>query len=121
MHFTLSTLLLLALSSLTAAEPQLGGGAEVTTTAITQYPTTGYWPSLSTINSDSTTTVYILYTQTFAATALGTWPLGTVVSVGSVGLGSISGTVGGVERRAQATPKPIAAGLGKADVFAGKK
>lgn len=39
----------------------------------------------------------VVYTQTFAQTALGSWPLGTSPLPGTIGLGSIQGQVGVVK------------------------
>ncbi len=77
-------------------DPQVaaaGGGAVATTLADSQYPTTGTWASLLTAGG-TTTQIYAVYTQTFASTALGSWALGPTPGVGTIGLGSIGGTVG---------------------------
>jgi hypothetical protein len=39
------------------------------------------------------------FTQTFAATALGSWDLGPTPGVGSIGLGAIQGTVGVIKSK----------------------
>lgn len=94
--YTLS--LLAFLPSLALAQAGLGG--VVATSAATQMATTTLGaPSLYT--SDGTTGVSYVptYTQTFATTALGTWPIGATPLVGSVGLGTIQGTVGTVKNK----------------------
>lgn len=84
-----------------------GGGIAATTLAASQYPTTIYGPELLTVDG-TTTTTWTMYTQTFAATALGSWDLGATPRVGSIGLGSIQGTVGEVKtKRAIETPVPV--------------
>ena len=88
---------LLFLASLTAAapEPQLaqGGGIAPVTIAAVQYPTVTTAASLFTINGVTSST-YVVFTQTFASTALGSWDLGATPLSGVIGLGSIQGTVG---------------------------
>lgn len=68
-------LTLLTLSS-ASPEPQVaaGGGDAATTLAATQYPIVTTVASLMTVGG-TTTTTYIVYTQTFAATALGSYVL----------------------------------------------
>jgi hypothetical protein len=56
--------------------------------------------SLYTVNG-VTTASYGVYTQTFASTALGTWDIGAVPLSGSIGLGTIQGTVGVVPTKAK--------------------
>lgn len=63
--------------------------------APTQSPTVTQVLSLQ-IVGDSTIEVQAMFTQTFTKTALGTWPLGTEVKRGTIGLGDIAGSVGGV-------------------------
>lgn len=106
MHLLTSLALLTLPITLVSAQAAAGGGA-VATTANTQYPTVTTCESLKTV--DGTTTVEtVVFTQTFAATALGTWAFGNVVSSGSVGLGSISGTVGAKTKRGLADVMPTA-------------
>ncbi|KAF8848495.1 hypothetical protein BDZ45DRAFT_732902 [Acephala macrosclerotiorum] len=84
-----------------------GGGVAATTLAASQYPTTSTAGSLFT--SDGTTSAtWKLFTQTFATTALGSWDLGPTPGVGTIGLGTIQGTVGKVKtKRAIETPIPV--------------
>jgi hypothetical protein len=92
-----ATLLHLApLLALAAAQAAPGGGVPGATLAPTQSPTVTQVNSLQTVGG-STVVVPVVFTQTFAKTALGTWPLGTVVQKGSIGLGSIQGSVGDVK------------------------
>ncbi|KAL5321487.1 hypothetical protein ACEPPN_009446 [Leptodophora sp. 'Broadleaf-Isolate-01'] len=87
-----------------------GGGIAPTTLAPSQYPVSTTAGSLFTVNGVTSAT-WKLFVQTFATTALGTWELGPTPGVGSIGLGDIQGTVGGVrkaERRAVETPAPEA-------------
>ncbi|KUJ17898.1 uncharacterized protein LY89DRAFT_745887 [Mollisia scopiformis] len=84
-----------------------GGGIAATTLAATQYPTTSVAGSLFTVDG-TTSATWILMTQTFATTALGSWALGPTPGVGSIGLGSIAGTVGKVKsKRAIETAVPV--------------
>lgn len=107
-HLLLS---ILALLSFTTASPNPdpqavapGGGAAVTL-APTQSPTVGTWGSLFTV--DGTTSVaYVVFTQTFAATALGTWDLGPTPAAGTIGLGTIAGAVGSTKAAKRAMPTP---------------
>jgi len=69
----------------------IGGGAPVATAANSAAATTTYAASLITAGG-TTTTEWVAFTQTFNE-SLGTWVFPTALS-GSVGLGSISGTVG---------------------------
>jgi hypothetical protein len=108
-----TTLLPLLLTLVSAApEPQLaqGGGLAATTIAATQMATTTVAGSLFTINGVTSAT-WILFTQTFASTALGSWDLGPTPAAGSIGLGAIQGTVGGVKTKrgieAVQTPAPV--------------
>ena len=97
---------LLALLTRTLASPEaLGEQGAVTTQAATQMATTTTAGSLFT--SDGTTSVtWVLFTQTFATTALGTWDLGATPGSGAIGLGTIAGTVGGLfSKRAMPTPE----------------
>jgi hypothetical protein len=79
--------------------------------AATPMPTVTSAPSLYTVNGVTTAT-YILFTQTFASTALGTWPIGATPLSGSIGLGTIQGTVGLVSTKSKRwwnaveTPEP---------------
>ncbi|KAH8599176.1 hypothetical protein B0O99DRAFT_613207 [Bisporella sp. PMI_857] len=70
-----------------------GGGAVDATIAPTQSPTISKVNYLTTIGG-KVTVVPTQFTQTFAKTALGTWPLGATPSAGVIGLGNIQGTVG---------------------------
>lgn len=70
--------------------------APAATLVATQSPTVTEVTSLQTV-AGSVVGVPVVFTQTFAATALGSWPLGTAVRKGTVGLGDISGSVGGVK------------------------
>ena len=63
-----------------------------------QYPVVTNAPSLFTLNG-VTSANQMVFTQTFASTALGTWDLGPTPGVGSIGLGSIAGTVGRVKTK----------------------
>lgn len=65
----------------------------VSSAAATQMATTSQCRSLVTLNG-VTTAQDILFTQTFASTALGTWALGAAPGVGSIGMGGIQGTYG---------------------------
>jgi hypothetical protein len=111
---------ILALLSLTTASPDpdpepdpqavaAGGGVAATTLANSQYPTVGIYGSLITVGG-TTTATFAEFTQTFATTALGTWALGPTPGVGTIGLGSIEGTVGIVKTK-RAVPT---AGFGSA-------
>ncbi|TVY17699.1 hypothetical protein LARI1_G003240 [Lachnellula arida] len=85
-----------------------GGGVE-TSAAATQYPTETTAGSLFTSNGVTSAT-WTLFIQTFATTALGSWDLGPSPQAGSIGLGSIAGTVGAVKtnaKRALETPPPL--------------
>lgn len=84
-----------------------GGGVAATTLAASQYPSTSIAGSLFTVGG-TTSATWKLFTQTFAATALGSWDLGATPAAGSIGLGSIQGTVGNVKtKRAIETPAPV--------------
>jgi len=108
------TLLSLSLApALTHAQAVAGGGAAagggvVATTAATQSPPVITGPSLQTVGGTTIAVQGVVFTQTFAATALGTWPLGTVVSAGSVGLGTIQGIVGGTAKKTKRAAMPSA-------------
>jgi hypothetical protein len=82
--------------SLALAQAAPGGGGPESTLAATQSPTVSTVNSLQTVGG-STVAVQVVFTQTFATTALGTWPLGTVVQTGVIGLGTIAGSVGEVK------------------------
>ncbi|TVY37984.1 hypothetical protein LSUB1_G003413 [Lachnellula subtilissima] len=84
------------------------GGGVVASSAATQYPTETTAGSLFTSNGVTSAT-WVLFIQTFATTALGSWDLGPSPQAGSIGLGSIPGTVGAVNtnaKRALETPAP---------------
>ncbi|KAE8449870.1 hypothetical protein EG329_007347 [Mollisiaceae sp. DMI_Dod_QoI] len=84
-----------------------GGGVAATTLAASQYPTTSVAGSLFTVGG-TTSAKWVLITQTFATTALGTWDLGPTPGVGTIGLGSIQGTIGKVKtKRAIETAAPV--------------
>ncbi|KAH7399838.1 hypothetical protein BKA64DRAFT_466304 [Cadophora sp. MPI-SDFR-AT-0126] len=88
-----------------------GGGVAPTTLAPSQYPISTTAGSLFTVNGVTSAT-WKLFVQTFATTALGTWELGPTPAVGSIGLGDIQGTVGGVRKEgrdlgAMETPAPV--------------
>lgn len=95
MHIT-DLLLLLPLLSLASSQAAPGGGAPVATLAPTQSPTVTQVMSIQTVGG-STVGVEVVFTQTFATTALGTWPLGTDVRSGTIGLGDIAGSIGAVK------------------------
>lgn len=107
MRFSLTTLLApLLLCSLTTAQVAPGGGAAPVSLAPTQFPVSTSITSLVTIGG-TTTGVYQLFVQTFAATALGSWDLGPTPRAGVIGLGDIQGEVGKVKtKRAVETPAP---------------
>lgn len=71
-----------------------GGGLAVTALANTQSATVSVLPSLVTIGN-SVTVETVTFTQTFATTPLGTWPLGTDVKQGTIGLGTLTAGGGG--------------------------
>ncbi|CZR67718.1 uncharacterized protein PAC_17617 [Phialocephala subalpina] len=99
----------LELGSVELEERQVaaGGGIAATTLAASQYPTTSTAGSLFTVDG-TTSATWKLITQTFATTALGSWDLGPTPGVGTIGLGSIQGTVGKVKtKRAIETPAPV--------------
>ncbi|APA16240.1 predicted protein [Sclerotinia sclerotiorum 1980 UF-70] len=107
MHFTsLSTLSLLALlPTLTYAQAGLGG-IVVTSVATQMATTTPGAPSLYTTDGTTTVSYIPIYTQTFATTALGTWAIGPTPLVGSIGLGTIQGTVRGMKSK-RAAPSGV--------------
>lgn len=86
-----STIFIPLLLGLAAAQ------APAATLVATQSPTVTEVTSLQTAAGGSVVGVPVVFTQTFAATALGSWPLGTAVQKGTVGLGDIAGSVGGVK------------------------
>jgi len=102
------TLLSLSLSPRLIHAQAAAGGGVVATTAATQSPTVVTGPSLQTVGGSTIAVQGVVFTQTFAATALGTWALGTVVSSGSVGLGTIQGTVGGTAKKTKRAAMPSA-------------
>ncbi|KAI9055520.1 hypothetical protein LZ554_000468 [Drepanopeziza brunnea f. sp. 'monogermtubi'] len=90
-----------------------GGGAATSTPAASQDAISRTAGSLFTINGVTSAT-WTLFVQTFATTALGTWELGPTPGVGTIGLGSIPGTVGGLKtKRAVETPAPPQASWGR--------
>lgn len=85
-----------------------GGGIAATTLPPTQYPTVTYAASLYTLGTYTSAT-WKEFTQTFATTPLGTWALGPTPRIGTIGLGTIKGTVCAVKsehKRALQTPIP---------------
>ncbi|RKF83377.1 putative secreted effector protein [Golovinomyces cichoracearum] len=85
-----------------------GGGIPATTLPPSQYPTVTFAGSLFTVGT-STSATWKEFTQTFATTALGTWALGPTPRIGTIGLGTIKGTVGVVKsahKRTLQTPSP---------------
>lgn len=83
----------------------------VSSAAATQMATTSQCRSLVTLNG-VTTAKDVLFTQTFASTALGTWALGAAPGVGSIGMGTIQGTPGATKTKrgffdALQTPGPL--------------
>ncbi|TVY65663.1 hypothetical protein LSUE1_G007170 [Lachnellula suecica] len=110
------TFLLFTLAAVALADPNpqavaAGGGGVATTLAASQVPVSTTAGSLFTVNGVTSAT-WKLYVQTFATTALGSWDLGPTPGVGSIGLGSIQGTVGVVKTKrgieAVETPAPQA-------------
>ncbi|KAH8796552.1 hypothetical protein BGZ57DRAFT_11829 [Hyaloscypha finlandica] len=91
---------LIALLSFTTADPQAvaAGGGVATTLAASQSPTVGTWGSLYTVGT-VTSVSWVVFTQTFASTALGTWSLGATPAAGTIGLGTIGGTVGSTKAK----------------------
>jgi hypothetical protein len=106
MHHTSPLSLLLALLitlslHIPSALAQVGGagvggaaGGAVAPPAATQYPVVAMVPKIVIVGT-RTTSSHFLFTQTFAVTALETWAFATP-GVGSVGLGDVGGTVGGL-------------------------
>lgn len=85
-----------------------GGGIPSATLALTPYPTVSNAASYLVVGT-TTTVTYKMFTQTFASTALGTWALGPTPRIGTIGLGTIQGTVGvvkSVHKKALQTPDP---------------
>lgn len=99
---------LLAFVSYASAQIAAGGGAQGTTVA-TQMATTTWAGSLYT-SGGTTSATWILYTQTFASTALGSWAFETTSS-GTIGLGTLEGTAGATKTKraiyARETPPPM--------------
>ena len=94
-----SQILLPLLAILTPAFAQNGvaaGGGLFGTAAAVQYPVVSQVASLLTVGG-TTTVKTVAFTQTFAATPLGTWDLGATPLSGVIGLGDIKGTVGAVK------------------------
>jgi hypothetical protein len=95
------TTLLIVLATLlivpfTSAQIAAGGGvAPAPSLAATQYPTVLNVPKIL-IQGGVTTSQEVVFTQTFASTALGTWAFPTP-AVGTIGLGEIEGQVGEVK------------------------
>lgn len=124
MHFPAATILL-ALAASAHASPSFvadlspengsqleerqiaaGGGVPATALAPSQYPIVSVVGSLFTIGG-ATSVTWTPFTQTFAATALGSWDLGLTPRPGSIGLGDITGQVGAtVSKRAIETAAP---------------
>lgn len=106
MQISLSALItpLLLLTSLANAspEPQLaqGGGVAATSIVATQQAVVTTANSLFTLDG-TTSASYLVFTQTFASTALGSWPIGATPMSGAIGLGTIQGTVGVVSTKAK--------------------
>ena len=98
----ITPLLLLPSLANAAPEPQLaqGGGVAATTIAASQYPVVTTANSLFTVNG-VTSASYLVFTQTFASTALGTWDIGATPLSGAIGLGTIQGTYGVVSTKAK--------------------
>lgn len=90
--------LLVIVASLPRAISQAaaGGGAPPAVIQATQDSTIREAPSIFTVNGVTDVT-RIMYTQTFAATALGSWELGPTPKAGTIGLGDIQGSVGQVK------------------------
>ncbi|KAG9232302.1 hypothetical protein BJ875DRAFT_467282 [Amylocarpus encephaloides] len=110
LQFLASTLLAISfLCTLVTAQAAAGGGVSAVPLAPSQYPIVSNVLSLQTIGG-VTTAVQIAFTQTFAATALGGWAIGPTPLAGTIGLGSIQGTVGVVKSKrglaAVQTPSP---------------
>ena len=103
MHLPTTLLtLLFAVPLISALTPQnekrevaAGGGGPVAAPVATQFPTTSLAMELVVVGGKTVETQR-LFTQTFAATALGTWALGPTPAVGVIGLGDIKGEVGKV-------------------------
>lgn len=70
-----------------------GGGAPVVSLVASQDATVRTMPSIYTVNGVTSVT-YAAFTQTFAATALGSWELGPTPRPGVIGLGDIQGEIG---------------------------
>jgi hypothetical protein len=88
-----------------------GGGVAATTIAASQMPSTTYVGSMFTTGG-TTSAIWKDVTITFATTALGTWDLGATPKSGSIGLGTLVGTVGKVKTKRgepDATPAAEAA------------
>jgi Killer toxin-resistance protein 1 len=80
--------------SLVIGQIAAGGGNTVAGTMVaSQYPVVTNAPSLYTLNGVTSST-NIVFTQTFASTALGSWALGATPLAGVIGLGDIQGTIG---------------------------
>lgn len=89
-------LVTLRFSTLVSAQAALGGGAVVPAIIPTQYPTVVVGPSLFTNAAGVTSANVAPFTQTFNSGPLGTWAFPTPLP-GTIGLGDIQGTVGGVK------------------------
>jgi hypothetical protein len=93
------------------AQVAAGGGAGVVSSpAASQYPVVTNAPSLFTLNGVTSAT-NIQFTQTFASTPLGSWPLGATPLAGAIGLGDIQGSIGVIKTKrdlAMETPAPVA-------------
>jgi hypothetical protein len=95
MHILLPFLFAVPFAS---AQIAAGGGGAVTSLVATQSPVVSSLASLETVGG-KVTAVQVVFTQTFAQTALGTWPLGTAPKPGTIGLGTIQGEVGVVKTK----------------------
>jgi len=70
-------------------EVAAGGGGPVAAPVATQFPTVSADAWELVVAGGVTKAVQRPFTQTFAATALGSWALGPTPAVGTVGLGNI--------------------------------
>jgi len=98
MHLKSSPVFAFFLSlTISTANAQLaqGGGLAPSAAAATQVNPVMNVPFLFTVGGVTSATP-TLFTQTFAKTALGSWPLGATPLPGVIGLGSIQGEVGKV-------------------------
>lgn len=103
----LSTLLLpiTALAPLVSSQAAGGGGVAAAPTIVaTQDATVKTMPSIFTVNGVTSVT-YKPFTQTFAATALGSWDFDATPRSGVIGLGDIQGEVGKVRKQGEKKKK----------------